>query len=592
LKNQLLLIAIFIIVSSCQDKQDNSCKSENSKFRVRGWSIQTNWEAQIDVVLDATKDYDINHFQLLSDIIMNLKDVKDPVKQELVNRTIKKAHEKGIREVVVWDHALYNLDYYPAQFRISPDGLINLDNPEFWDWLKQDYKSMLALLPEVDGIVLTFIETGARAELQYSEKLLTPAEKLAAVINAIADVVIDENGKSLYIRTFAYDKGEYENITSSIDLIKSDQVILMMKETPHDFYLTHPNLELVGKINRPTIVEFDCGNEYNGQNIVANTWPEYIERRWKDFMQRPNVIGYVARVDRFKSSICIGTPNEIQVYALDCFTKDSNLTADDVYDKFIGWKYGEKAIPFLKPAFKMAYDINTSIFYTLGLNTTNHSRLDYDYRSIYTRQVSEKWKEDKMIYVAHGVNKCFHAYKDMINHISPAEYKSVNFRHNKKEMGEIFEENWLEDKEKMNEEYLEYIVAEKKYGSILADSALSMIKNAEKFVTDNKAFDNVFNCFERTSLTAHIRASTAKVYYASRISSRGKEFKTDYINRILEEGMEEMSVDAEKIENYSKTVPIGQWDWKSDVMVAERYRRAVMEEKSELFRNIIFKKEN
>ena len=292
---------------------------------------------------------------------------KISAKQILANKIIKEAHQKGIHEVVVWDHALYKLDYYPEKFRNTPDGLINLDNPEFWEWFKQDYREMLTLLPDVDGIVLTFIETGARAELQYSEKLNTAAEKLATVINAVADVVINEQGKSLYIRTFAYDKGEYKNITESIGLIKSDKVILMMKETPHDFYLTHPNLELVGKINRPTIVEFDCGDEYNGQNIVANTWPEYIERRWKDFMQRSNVIGYVARIDRFKSSICIDTPNEIQVYALDKYTKDSTLTTDDIYNQFIAWKYGQEAIPFLKPAFKMAYDINTSIFYTLGL---------------------------------------------------------------------------------------------------------------------------------------------------------------------------------------------------------------------------------
>lgn len=580
MKNYILLVAFFLLFNSCHNREQINLNSNNSKFPVRGWSIQTNWENEIDKTIGAVTDYTINHLQLLSDIIMDLKDAKDTANCNLANRIILKAHKTGIKEVVVWDHALYNLDYYPEKFRNTPDGLIDLDNPAFWDWFKQDYREMLALLPDVDGIVLTFIETGARAEQQYSKKMITAAEKLAAVINAVADVVINEQGKSLYIRTFAYDKGEYKNITESISLIKSEKVILMMKETPHDFYLTHPNLELVGKINRPTIVEFDCGNEYNGQNIVANTWPEYIERRWKDFMQRPNVIGYVARIDRFKSSICIDTPNEIQVLALDQFTKDSTLTSDDIFNRFIEWKYGEKAIPYLKPTFKMAYDINTSIFYTLGLNTTNHSRLDYHYRSIYTRQVSERWKEDKTIKVAHGVNKTFHAYKDMVNHLSPAEYKSVNYRHNKKELREIFENNWLEEKELMNEEYLRYVVAEKEYGVMLADSALKLVANARDVVKDKEVFDNVYNCFERTALTAHIRAATAKVYYAYRVYYQGEDFRTKYVKDILQRGLEETKKAANEILEYKKPVPEGQWNWEKDYEVAQKYIHIVESSKS------------
>lgn len=41
---------------------------------------------------------------------------------------------------------------------------------------------MMKLVPEADGLLLTFIETGARAENQHSEKLKTGAEKLAAVV--------------------------------------------------------------------------------------------------------------------------------------------------------------------------------------------------------------------------------------------------------------------------------------------------------------------------------------------------------------------------------------------------------------------------
>src|SRR5690606_35725811 len=98
------------------------------------------------------------------------------------------------------------------------------DNPQFWEWLKADYRSMLDLAPDIDGIVLTFIETGARVERQYSRRLQSPEEKLAAVVNAVADVVIGERGLNLYARTFAYTHEEYENITRAIERFERPEI--------------------------------------------------------------------------------------------------------------------------------------------------------------------------------------------------------------------------------------------------------------------------------------------------------------------------------------------------------------------------------
>ena len=49
-------------------------------------------------------------------------------------------------------------------FKTGPHGTLNMDNPAFWEWFKQDYRGMLDLIPEIDGLVLTFIETGAYAD--------------------------------------------------------------------------------------------------------------------------------------------------------------------------------------------------------------------------------------------------------------------------------------------------------------------------------------------------------------------------------------------------------------------------------------------
>ena len=89
-------------------------------------------------------------------------------------------------------------------FKTGPGGTIDLDDPAFWACFKDDYRDMLRTAPKIDGLILTFVETGARIEQQHSDVLKTDEEKLAYLVDQIADVVIDEYGMNLYVRDFGY----------------------------------------------------------------------------------------------------------------------------------------------------------------------------------------------------------------------------------------------------------------------------------------------------------------------------------------------------------------------------------------------------
>ena len=163
----IFLIAPVIFLTSFSCKQNS--ESAEKRYPVQGWNILSRQEEQAERVIERSRDYNINHLQLSHQIIMDLRHAKNPEVAAKVNRLTKKAHDAGIEEVCVWDHALYHLDYYPDKFRTGPNNLINLDNPEFWKWIKNDYREMLDLVPDINGIILTFIETGAHVEDQYSE---------------------------------------------------------------------------------------------------------------------------------------------------------------------------------------------------------------------------------------------------------------------------------------------------------------------------------------------------------------------------------------------------------------------------------------
>ncbi len=538
---------------------------------VRGWIILSDNMDNAMETIKAAKKYDINHLQLSHQIVHDLREVKNEKVCDKVNTLVKLAHSEGIDDVLLWDHSFYSLDYYPQRFRTGPKGTIDLDNVEFWQWFKEDYRRMLDLVPEMDGLILTFIETGAYAEKQYSVKMPTPAEKLAAVVNAVADVVIKERGKKLYIRTFAYSQEEYDGIVNCVKLIKNDKVVLMIKETPHDFFLTHPNNPLIEKLERPAIVEFDTGNEYNGQGVIANTWPEYVMNRWLYYMTKPNIMGYVARTDRYGTTKIVGTPNEILLYTLKRTTEDRAVSAEKIYDEFIVSKYGKSVLKPIKSAFKKSYDIVTSILYTLGTNVADHSSLNYENNQwSYSRHVSGRWMEPPVVFVKHNVNKEFHYWKDIVEHIAPAKYKTTNSPLYS-EAKFVLDKHWVTPDEQMDSTYYNYILTEKRYGVKLALDALEEIKKTKGKVSE-KDYEELYGLFNRTRLTAQLHEAVCTAYYGYRISQRDKYYYPIGLKEQIASSLERIEKIVKEMRSIDKTYPVGQYDWLKDADKALQYR--------------------
>jgi hypothetical protein len=542
--------------------------------QVRGWTILSDDEAEGMAVIARARDYGINHLEISHRLIMNLREARDEARRARVLRLVQAAHAAGIGEVVVWDHALYSLRYYPERFRTGPDGTLNLDDPAFWEWFRQDYRDMLALLPGIDGLVLTFVETGARAERQHSLRLATGAEKLAAVVNAAADVVVGERKLQLYARTFAYTRDEYDVVLGALRFLQRPEVRLLMKEVPHDFFLTHPPDLYAGSIPRATVIEFDAANEFNGQGQIANTWPEVMLRRWGELSRRGHVIGQVARVDRYGRSHILGRPSEILLYALKRQTEDPAVTAAAIHDEFITARYGRAAVPHLRPAFESALDIVTSALYTLGTSTADHSALDYDpYRSSYGRHVSGKWLEPPVVRVAHGVDRELHYWKDVIQHLAPARLKQADGPL-RREAPWVLAQGWVTPEEKMDEAFLALIVKEKDFGVARAEQALAHVQAARAALRPADQ-DDLHAYFERTLLTARLHRAVATAYFGYRVWARGDAFRTPTLAATVREALQQIPPIAEAMKRHQGPIRPGAWKWQADADEALAVREKI-----------------
>ncbi|HTB80153.1 MAG TPA: hypothetical protein VK717_04620 [Opitutaceae bacterium] len=545
---------------------------------VHGWTILSGSEPGALDVIAAAPAYGINHLGLSQELISNLNEVKNDAKCAQINRLIDKAHAAGISEVVVWDRALYKIDYYPAEFRTGPDGTLDFDNPAFWEWLKADYRKMLDRLPKVDGVVLTFTFTPTLIDEQYSKKLKTPQEKLAAVLNTIAGVVIGERHLNFYIRIFPNDRPEDPVVNGTLSLLNRDDIRLMIKLTPLDYFLTSPDCPFIGAIPRPTVVEFDAAGEYDGQGVVANLWVEDILNRWRRLSQRPNVIGYAARTDRLADSRVIGRPGEINLLTLKRGAEDPDVTTEQVYDEFITAHYGAAALPEVKAAFKNGYDITTSVFYTLGSVLNDHSKLDYDiYTPPYGHLVSGRWLRPPVVYVRHGVNREFHYWRDVVDHLAPAFVKDPAYKQPENFVPTDDQKRWIQPGEALDEDYLRAIITEKNYGVSLAEDSVRHIDNARSALTP-AAYEDLHHYFERTLLTARLQRAAASAYFGFRVWCRGKPFQTGYVHDAVQNGLTEMKAVAALIRNYPVKPPAAAYVWTRDADSADRYFQMIVQD--------------
>lgn len=538
--------------------------------QVRGWTILSDSDAGADAVIAAARSYRVNHLQLSHEIVHDLREVREPAKQAQTNRLTDAAHRAGIGEVAVWDHALYNLSYYPERFRTGPNGTIDLDNPEFWAWFKQDYRDMLDLVPNTNAVVLTFIETGARVERQHSVRLKTDAEKLAYLVDRVAEVIVDERRQNLYLRTFGYFPAEIERTVEAIGLVQHrDGIRVMAKAVPHDFFMTHPNDRWVQTIDRPTIIEFDTTGEYNGQGKIAGAWPEEHVNRWRYYERLPNVIGYTARTDRYDESRIVGTPTELNLFALHRATQSRHIPVELMYWEYTIRTYGWLAAPRVRAALRRSFDIVTSALYTLGTNTANHSRLDYEpYCSSYHRSVSGKWLDPPEVTVGHDVNRRFHYWIDVVDHLGPAACKTDGTL--RREAGYVLDNGWVKLGNNMEPAYLDYIIAEKNWSVRQAEAALADIEAARRFLRADQ-YQQLKTYFERTLLTVRLHRSVSKAYFGYRLWVRDPSLQTPTLQRTIWDGLTEAREVAAQVRAYPGKATTGEWNWVIDAAQADLY---------------------
>jgi hypothetical protein len=263
--------------------------------------------------------------------------IADFADRDAKEHLIDYCHSLGMK-VTVWVHELADL---PGPWMPEYLGDVSVDNARMWATLDMRYEWILSkAIPNVDGLVLTVVETQVRA---------TSTPMMLRLVDLV-NRKCQEHNKSLIVRTFVWHPDELEGVMGAVRQLPKDMVI-MSKVVPQDWQMRGTNAAEIGAVGgRPQIEEYDVAGEYFLRNNVANCFPDLLKKQF-DYALSKNIQGICVRVDREDDTVLF-QPQEVNLWALGMFAAGATDSVDEVWAKWAAARFGEKAAPAVTRALK------------------------------------------------------------------------------------------------------------------------------------------------------------------------------------------------------------------------------------------------
>lgn len=280
-------------------------------------------------------------FQLEGGNVVPLKQFAERNKAE---GYIDLCHSLGMK-VTLWVHELSDI---PGEGKPGYLGPITVDNKELWSHINDRYDWLLGeLLPDVDGLVLTVVETQIRA---------TDTDLMLKLTDIISKKCIQYK-KDFIVRTFTWHPDELEGVMGCVQKLPPD-IIIMSKCVPQDWQLRGIHDKAIGAVQpHEQIVEYDIAGEYFLREQVANCMPGLLKNQF-DYGLTKGVDGICVRVDRGDDEV-LHAPQEVNLWALGMFAAGKTNSVDEVWKAWAKSRYGEKAAPGVIKALKPTLDVVT-----------------------------------------------------------------------------------------------------------------------------------------------------------------------------------------------------------------------------------------
>ena len=273
-------------------------------------------------------------------------------KRAYMKRLLSVTERKGI-DVYIENKEIYFPDILPElKPELIHDGHVCPTDPFWKDYIHIKYTEFFRDYPEVKGVITSIATSESKISIKNNRcscercRQTHNEDWYQGILNAMYEV-LSSFGKDLVVRDFVFDAESQREIAMVMENLPKN-VIISLKNTPHDYYPTFPINKRVGNVgNHRQWIEFDTMGQYFGLGIGVADLTEDYRRRLQDAILK-GVEGTVFRTDweSLDGHSAFITPNIVNVYAGALLSSDTDRPSDDIYLKMAekeGWCNGNPA---------------------------------------------------------------------------------------------------------------------------------------------------------------------------------------------------------------------------------------------------------
>jgi hypothetical protein len=314
--------------------------------------------------------------------------------------------------------------YYPAEivelfpFLRKENGAICPTEAFWWEFLEEKVREFVATFPSVAGII---VSPGTR------ESMVSLAAN-GCVCDRCRTYDIDvwyrqliqamyrplaEKGKRLIVRDFAYTRDHQHAMVDAAGDV-SDDIIMALKKTPHDYYPTFPDNPAVGQCGHlRQWIEYDTWGQYFGLGVLPCSVVEDMQGRMQRYLTR-GASGVMLRTDWeiISEGSVFRSFNLLNLIAGAMLSADVDTPTEDIYRAWLNEGLytplrhhtfpqnpcvprGEKALTQLSEYMKRSWKVLEKTIYVRGHvfqeNAQPFDRVDMGYNMMVRFHGQDEW---------------------------------------------------------------------------------------------------------------------------------------------------------------------------------------------------------
>ena len=233
------------------------------------------------------------------------------------------------------------LDLFPNLRKA--DGAVCSTDPFWWEFLDAKIRELLDVIPDMAGIVVSPATRESKVSISTNTCSCPSCQKADPLqwYHKLLDTMyrpMAEKGKKLILRDFSYTANDQNTAINAASLCSKD-IIIALKNTPHDFYPTFPDNPRIGQTNgQPQWVEFDTWGQFFGIGFFPCSVIEDMKERMK-YSCENGVTGVWFRTDweGMTDTCSFNSFNLLNLFGGALLAQNPDLDLEQVYKAWVAY---------------------------------------------------------------------------------------------------------------------------------------------------------------------------------------------------------------------------------------------------------------